>query len=110
MISVFIQIAKGLGVLHENNLLHRDIAARNILVLNATDNDMLVKISDFDSVVESALSPSVGGHIFLDRTALVCARESDACSLEDLRKPVRQSRVHQVHGRWMAPDSISQGI
>jgi len=41
--EIFVQIASGLEYLEKQNLIHRDIAARNILV---GDNN-LVKICDF---------------------------------------------------------------
>lgn len=39
-------IAKGLEHMHSNNVVHRDIAARNILL----SKDMKCKISDFGMV------------------------------------------------------------
>lgn len=49
-ISALNQVCKGLMELHKNGFIHRDIAARNILVMQASVDSITVKISDFDSM------------------------------------------------------------
>jgi serine/threonine protein kinase len=44
LIKIFLQIVKGVGYLHNLGIIHRDLKPDNILL----DNDMNVKITDFD--------------------------------------------------------------
>ena len=46
--QLFEEVVKGVKYLHESNIMHRDLKPDNILVLIQTDNNILVKLCDFD--------------------------------------------------------------
>jgi serine/threonine protein kinase len=42
------QIVEGLAIIHQNNILHRDIKLENIFMRSSDPNDYSIKIGDFD--------------------------------------------------------------
>jgi len=78
------QILRALLDLHDNNIIHRDIKAENILLLNDDESDLQVKLADFGmarlhsveaSGLEGESSPSTPG--LIDST---CAPPEARCS------------------------------
>ncbi len=58
IISIIIQISKGLRELHSYNLIHRDLKPANILITK----DNIIKITDFDLVkIEDAVNKTIDG-------------------------------------------------
>ena len=85
MIKILYQIADGMATLHENGIVHKDLAARNILMFSfnpLNPEHSLVKVSDFG--MSSLLDASAASSYYYSADG-----------------PKRELPV-----RWMAPESL----
>jgi serine/threonine protein kinase len=80
-IAVLRQVARGLAALHAAGIVHRDLKPANVLIAEATDGGLRVKISDFGISLGSEALAETAEHTRADTPLVIAAGANPTVSV-----------------------------